>query len=91
MFDGMVVVWILFISLFMFIVSNALLRSSDTRTVREGGFGSLNPFAIVFVIRCMAVIVEWLALNPCWWLAFGRLSFMSFSMSFSNVFDIGDR
>ena len=58
MFDGMVVVWILFISLFMFIVSNALLRSNDTRTVREGGFGSLKPLAIVFVIRCSAVIVE---------------------------------
>ena len=49
----------------MFMVSKALLMSSDTRTVREGGLGSLKPLDMVLVILCSAVTVEWFVLKPC--------------------------
>lgn len=50
----------------MFTVSNALLISRETRTVRSGGALRLKPFAIVFVMLCSAVTVECLVLKPCW-------------------------
>ena len=53
------------LSLWMFTVSNALLRSSDTRIVRFGGCFWLKPSVIVFVKLCKAEVVECSGLKPC--------------------------
>ena len=45
-------------SVCMFIVSKALLISSATVIVREGGAIWLNPFATVLFTACSAVTVE---------------------------------
>ena len=49
----------------MFIVSKALLISSDTVIVRAGGAIWLNTFATVLFIVCSAVTVECCVLYPC--------------------------
>ena len=49
----------------MLTVSNALLMSSATMIVREGGWRSLNPLAIVSLMWCRAVAVECFCLKPC--------------------------
>ena len=48
----------LLISLWMFTVSKALLMSSDTRTVRDGGRFSLKPLVMVLTMLCKAESVE---------------------------------
>ena len=48
----------LLVSLCRLTVSKALLMSSDTRMVREGGWGSLKPLIMVLVMLCSAVVVE---------------------------------
>ena len=53
------------VSLHMFTVSNALLMSKGTATVRCGGLGLLKPFVIWWQMLCKAVCVECLCLNPC--------------------------
>ena len=45
-------------------VSKALDISSETRTVRAGGFW-LKPSTIELVMLLRAVTVEWFGLNPC--------------------------
>ena len=56
----------LFVSLWMFSVSKALLRSRETSIVLLGGCFWLKPSMIVFVILCSAVEVECFGLKPCW-------------------------
>ena len=53
------------ISVFMFIVSKALLISSATVIVRAGGAIWLNPFSTVLFSVCSAVTVECCVLYPC--------------------------
>ena len=55
---GMFVCSSFLISVCMFIVSKALLISSATVIVREGGAIWLNPFATVLFSVCSAVTVE---------------------------------
>ena len=55
---GMFVCSSFLISVCMFIVSKALLISSDTVIVRAGGIIRLNPFASVLFSVCSAVTVE---------------------------------
>ena len=49
----------------MFTVSNALLMSKVTATVRCGGLGLLKLVVIWWQMLCKAVCVECLCLNPC--------------------------
>ena len=44
-------------------VSNALLMSSAT--VHSGGLFWLKPVAMVLLMLCSVVLVEWLLLKPC--------------------------
>ena len=53
------------VSLCMFTVSNALLMSKVTATVRCGGLGLLKLVVIWWQMLCKAVCVECLFLNPC--------------------------
>ena len=53
------------ISVCMFIVSKALLISSDTLIVCAGGAVWFNPFATVLFSVCSAVTVECCVLYPC--------------------------
>ena len=55
----------LLISVWMFIVSKALLISSATVIVRVGGAIWLNPFATVLFSVRSAVTVECCVLYPC--------------------------
>ena len=55
---GMFVCISFLISVYMFIVSKALLISSSTVIVRAGGAIWLNPFATVLFSVCSAVTVE---------------------------------
>lgn len=50
------------VSLWVSTVSKALLMSSATVMVREGGAIWLNPFAMVLLMLCSAVTVEWFVL-----------------------------
>ena len=52
-------------SVWMFIVSKALVMSSEVMIVRCGGFFLLKPVMMVLLIWCRAVVVEWCFLNPC--------------------------
>ena len=61
------------ISVCMFIVSKALLISSDTVIGREGGVIWLNHLATVLFTVCSAVIVECCVLYPCCRGVFGML------------------
>ena len=64
------------ISVWMFIVSKALLISSATLIVRAGGALWLNPFAPVLFNVCGAVIVECCVLYPCCMGVFGMFAVM---------------
>ena len=64
------------ISVFMFIVSKALLISSVTVIVREGGAIWLNPFATVLFNVCSAVNAECCVLYPCCVGVFGMFAVM---------------
>ena len=63
------------ISVCMFIVSKALLISSDTVIVRAGG-DWLNPFATVLFNVCSAITVECCVLYPCCVDVFGMFAVM---------------
>jgi hypothetical protein len=63
---GMVVAWILVISLCRLTVSNALDMSKATATVRCAGLFLLKPVVMMLFTLCSAVVVEWLVLKPCW-------------------------
>ena len=62
---GMLVCISFLISVFIFIVSKALLISSATVIVRTGGVILLNPFATGLFTVCSAVTIECCVLNPC--------------------------
>ena len=66
------------ISVFMFIVSKALLISSATVSVRAGGAIWLNPFATVLFSVCSAVTVELCVLYPCCVGVFGMFGMLAF-------------
>ena len=70
---GMFVCSSFLISVYMFIVSKALLISSATVIVRAGGAIWLNPFATVLF---SAVTVECCALYPCCMGVFGMFAVM---------------
>lgn len=72
-------------SVCMFMVSNALLISSTMAMVRSGGVFWLKPVAIVWLMLCSAVSVEWLRLYPCCVAMSGMLSVMNGKSVFSNV------
>ena len=67
-------VW--FLNVCMFTVSNALLISNATATVRVGGMGRLKPVVTVPLMSCSAVFVECLVLNPCCVVMFGMFCVM---------------
>ena len=69
-------------------VSNTLLMSSATVSVRSGGLFRLNPVAMVLFILGSAVIVEWLLLKPC---CVEMCGMMYGSSVFSSVFAITER
>ena len=62
---GMLVCSSFLVSVCMFIVSNALLISSDTVIIHTGGAIWLNHFATVLFNVCSAVTVECCVLYPC--------------------------
>ena len=64
---GMLVCSSFLISVFMFIVSKALLISSATVIVRAGGAIWLNPFVTVLFTECSAVTVEWCVCTRVAW------------------------
>ena len=64
------------ISVYMFIVSKALLISSTTVIVRAMGVIWLNPFATVLFNVCSAVTVECYALYPSCVGVFGMFAVM---------------
>ena len=66
MVGGMFLYCSLYVSLFMLTVSNVLLMSSATVTMRCGGLFWLKPVAtMVLFMLCSAVRVEWLLLKSC--------------------------
>ena len=71
---GMFVCSSFLISVCMFIVSKALLISSDTVIVRAGGAILLNPTVLFSV--CSAVTVECCVLYPCCMGVFGMFAIM---------------
>ena len=64
------------ISVFMFIVSKALIISSDTVIVRAWGVIWLNLFATVLFNVCSSVTVECYVLYPCYVGVFGMFVVM---------------
>ena len=62
---GMLVCSSFLISVCLFIVSRALLKSSATVIARAGGAIWLNPFATVLFTVCTVVTVECCVLYPC--------------------------
>ena len=73
---GMFVCSSFLISVCMFTVSKAMLISSATVIVREGGAIWLNPFATVLFSVCSAVTVACYVLYPCCMGVFGMFTFM---------------
>ena len=73
----------------MFIVSKALLITSDTVIVRTEE--PLNPFATVLFSVCSAITVECCVLYPCCMGVFGRFAVMYGRRFFSSVFAITER
>ena len=74
--SGILVCSSFLISVCMFIVSKALLISSDTVIVRTGGAIWVNPFATVLFSVCSAVTVECCVLYPCCMGVFGMFAVM---------------
>ena len=73
---GMFVCSSFLISVCMFIVSKALLKSSATLSVNAGGAIWLNPFAMVLFSVCSVVTVERCVLYPCCMGMFGMFAVM---------------
>ena len=75
----------------MLTVSNAFLMSSATVIVRSGGLFWLKPVAMVLLMSCSAVFVEWLLLKPCCLDMCGMLFVMYGSSVLFSVFTITER
>ena len=88
---GMFVCSSFLISVYMYIMSKALLISSATVVFRAGGAILLNPFATVLVCVCSAITVEWCVLYPCCMGAFGMFAVMKGRRLFSSVFAFTER
>ena len=73
------------INVCMFTVSNTLLMSNATATVRAGGMGQLKPVATVLLMLCSAVFVECLVLNPCCVVMFVMFCVMYGRITFSSL------
>ena len=73
---GMLVCSSFLITVFMFIVSKALLISSATVIVCAGGAIWLNPFATILFTVCSAATVECCVLYPCCVGVFGMFAVM---------------
>ena len=65
--------------------------SSAIVIVRYGGLFWLKPVAMVLIMLCRAVLVEWLPLRPCWLEMCGILFVTYVSSVFSSVFVITER
>lgn len=87
---GMFVFVILLMSVCVFTVSNALLKSSAMSIVRCGGALLLNPLIAGVMMLCSAVVVECCLRNPCWNVGSVMLSVMYGNMIFSMIFAIGE-
>ena len=74
--SGMFVCSSFLISVCMFIVSKALLRSSATVIVHAGEATWLNPFATVLFSVCGAITVMCCILYPCCMGVFGMFAVM---------------
>ena len=72
----------------MLTVSHTLLTSSATVIVCPGGLSWLKPVAMVLLMLCSAVLVEWFPLKPCCAKTCGMLFVMYGSSVFSSGFDI---
>ena len=79
------------INVCMFILSKALLISSDTVIVCAGGAIWLSPFAMVLFSVCSSVTVEWCVLYPCCLGVFGMFDVMYGRRFFSSGFAITER
>ena len=88
---GMFVWCSLCVRVCMLTVSNALLMSSATVSVRSGGLFWLKPVAMVLFMLCSAVTVEWFPLKPCCVDMCGMLFVNYGSCVFSSVFAITER
>ena len=73
---GMLVCSSFLISVFMFVVSKALLILRATVIVRAGGAIWLYPFATVLFTMCSSVIVECCVLYTCCVGVFGMFAVM---------------
>ena len=60
-------------------------------SVRSGGLFWLKPVAMVLLMLCSAVLVEWLLLKPCCLDMCGMLFVMYGSSVFSSIFAITER
>ena len=76
-------------SVCMLTVSKALDMSSATTMVLCGGAFWLKPFVMLLFRVCRAVVVECLALKPCWCVVCGMFAVMWGSIIFSRVLAIG--
>lgn len=75
----------------MLTVSKALDMSRATDTVLSGGCGLLKPCVIMLFMACSAVVVECLALKPCWCCCVVMLGVMYlFNIIFSSVLAMGE-
>ena len=88
---GMFVCSSFLISVYMFIVSKALLISSATVIVCARGAIWLNPFATVLFSVCNAVTVGCCVLYPCCMGVFGMFNVMQGRRLFSSVFAITEK
>ena len=85
---GMFVWYSLCVSVCMLTVSNALLMSSPTVSVRYGGLFWLKPVVMGLFMLCSAVLVEWLVLKP-WCVEMCVMLYVMYGSSvFSSVFAI---
>ena len=89
--SGMFVCSRVLISVCMFIVSKALLKSSATVIVRALGAIWLNPHATVLFSVCNTVTGEWCVFYPCCMVVFGMFAVMKGRRLFSSVFAITER
>ena len=80
---------IFLISMCMFIVSKALLKSSVTVIIRAGGAIWLNPFSTVLFNMCSAVTVECCVLYPCCVGVFGMFAVITIVIAITERRDMG--
>ena len=81
----MFVLFIFFLSSFLGTVAKALLMSIVTRSVRCARFGAFRPSCMRCVSVVRSVVVEFLALKPCWVDEFWKPGMILMRISFSRI------